>query len=668
MISDEEYYQIIRGRNAGGYNHYFRGLIREITPKMDESIPPICLNGHSMYHLLQRHVSLKKEGKKNRVLSLRSNPLAAAKSNPYFLPRRSTRKNFGKRKSEFDSPAILDVDGIDDDEKQIISHDIKNPMTVIAESDVESEVESKSDPKIDDIANSFDEEANDNHLHFGSSHKLVPPDIGAPDTGPRRSQRLKDKYAVKPRLNMDESNVFVADNLGRLDHVIEIPPSNEPAHDMDDMASIIADGERIDKSNLTDVQRKIIEDALKIARRAKQYENSDQVRISDDYVIDRDIADALQNPEIARSRDDYDEYKMAPYLLRNRIFQGALLKDPAIKDANRFTIKSIHQNQMEFPPYGILRRVLNGVDVKNELETLSLSIRKGVKSGKYSINRDELITYTGDDGVHRICLPPEHRKAIMRWTHTNLLHGGHAGISAVTAEIRRRFYWNGYQRDIHDFVSSCKCQMAKDQPSNKQKEMILFPARSINESVAIDHAGVLPETPDGAQYITTIICRNSDFSKSIPTKSIDAFTTAMNFVMHWVCPYGPPKSILTDNGSDFRSELMNHLCSMIHTDHSFTVAHHASTNGAVERHNKVIKKILRIIGMKKNLNFAKGDSWDLYIPIVDAIHNNQLSRRTRFKLSPNDIFLGRRIRTPLDWELNIKDELYVEDNINPMDT
>ena len=123
---------------------------------------------------------------------------------------------------------------------------------------------------------------------------------------------------------MDESNVFVADNLGRLDHVIEIPPSNEPAHDMDDMASIIADGERIDKSNLTDVQRKIIDDALKIARRAKQYENSDKVQISDDYVIDRDIADALQNAEIARSRDDYDEYQMTPYLLQNRIFQGSL--------------------------------------------------------------------------------------------------------------------------------------------------------------------------------------------------------------------------------------------------------------------------------------------------------------------------------------------------------
>ena len=66
-----------------------------------------------------------------------------------------------------------------DDVKPIISHNIKNPMIAIPESDVDDGVESKSDPKIDNIANSFDEDANDNHLHFGSSHKLVPPDIGA---------------------------------------------------------------------------------------------------------------------------------------------------------------------------------------------------------------------------------------------------------------------------------------------------------------------------------------------------------------------------------------------------------------------------------------------------------------------------------------------------------
>ena len=115
LISDEEYYQVIRGRNAGGYNHYFRGLIREITPKMNESVTTDLFE-RSFYISSAYNVMYlwKKEGKINRVLSLRSNPLAAAKSNPYFLPRRSTRKNFGKRKSEFDSPAILDVDGIDD--------------------------------------------------------------------------------------------------------------------------------------------------------------------------------------------------------------------------------------------------------------------------------------------------------------------------------------------------------------------------------------------------------------------------------------------------------------------------------------------------------------------------------------------------------------------------
>ena len=47
--------------------------------------------------------------------------------------------------------------------------------------------------------------------------------------------------------------------------------------------------------------------------------------------------------------------------------------------------------------------------------------------------------------------------------------------------------------------------MARDSPTDHPKEMKLFPARSINESVAIDHAGPMPETPDGNLYVTTLL-------------------------------------------------------------------------------------------------------------------------------------------------------------------
>ena len=36
---------------------------------------------------------------------------------------------------------------------------------------------------------------------------------------------------------------------------------------------------------------------------------------------------------------------------------------------------------------------------------------------------------------------------------------------------------------------------------------------------------------------------------------------------------------------------------------------------------------------------------------INSVHNNKKSPRTNMKLSPNEIFIGRNIRTPLDFQL-----------------
>lgn len=167
----------------------------------------------------------------------------------------------------------------------------------------------------------------------------------------------------------------------------------------------------------------------------------------------------------------------------------------------------------------------------------------------------------------------------------------------------------------------------------------------------------LPASSGGHYNITSYYDRYSGYIKSVAAKCVDAFTTSVNFVLHWVCTFGPPNSILTVNGSDFRSELFYHLSEMLDTTHKFIVAYQARTNGAVKRFNEVLKKMLRVTGMKKGLDFANSDSWHLYVPVINAIHNNRLSRRTRLKLCPNDIMLGRSIPTIIDWRLNLSNDL-----------
>ena len=356
--------------------------------------------------------------------------------------RRSKRPGFGKRKSaksdESVKSDVAKIESILSPPSKSKSPIISNPMPAPSKADESvSDEEEKRDPDGNPI---------DEPVQYKKMPAMVPPDV-VPADSPRRSSRLKEKYAVKPRRVLDESGIWVTDNLGQLDEIIDVPVLHEKPHDMDDMASLIADGVRVDLHNLTEQQRRNLNSILKAANKAKS--DRESIKLSDKYRIDEDVALALQDPDIPRDRSDFDQYETPDYLLRNRIYQRELLTDPAIKEAHKFTIKSILNNQLEWPEYVILRNHLKSVDVRNEIESLPDGVRRNIKSNKYSLNKDDLIIFTGSDGIHRICLPPEHRKAIIRWTHCNMITGGHAGITAVTEEIKRRFYWSGYQKGYH---------------------------------------------------------------------------------------------------------------------------------------------------------------------------------------------------------------------------
>ena len=344
------------------------------------------------------------------------------------------------------------------------------------------------------------------------------------------------------------------------------------------------------------------------------------------------------------------------YHILNRIYCDELLKDPLMGTLERFERSKIIQNQKEHVIYRIIRRHLEGIDTEDEIKTLPKRLRTEITKGYYKFDVDgDILLYIGKSMKTRICLPPQHRWALIRWYHENEMFGGHgAGINSVIAQIQSKWYWPGYENDIREFIRTCAhCQHGKGIPNRNLGLQSQFNAKEINEWVCIDHVGPLPETTDGKyKYVTTYYDRFSGYTKSIPAHDISAATTAVNFVRFWCCIFGAPIHILTDLGSDFRSEFMDYLCKMIKTDHKYTTSYHAQTDGAVERFNRTMKQQLRCIAMdKKQLHFHRGDSWHLFLPYINCIHNNRIGRRTNFKLCPNEIMIGRRLDTPLDFTM-----------------
>ena len=373
-------------------------------------------------------------------------------------------------------------------------------------------------------------------------------------------------------------------------------------------------------------------------------------------IVEDEVEFEQQNEIEIRGYPDADEPILhgQNYEVPWRVYAEELLKDPEIETLELFNVNKIRQNQEEFVMHKIIRNYLEGVDTRDDIKTLPTRIRNDVvKHNKYSMHGG-LLMYSTAINQHRICLAPEHQKAAMQWLHRNLMYGAHSDANSMIANVKTKFYWPGYDEEIRTYVRQCPvCQKAKGYPNNKLGHMKFFNATYPNESVAIDHVGILPETMDGARYITTYYDRYSGYTKSICVKSIDSFTTATNFLTHWVSVFGPPKEILTDLGWDFRSELFNHLSEQIcGIHHKATTAYHASCNGAVERFNRTLKTALRTISVDKDLDFAEGDSYDLFVAHINSVHNNRASRRTNYKLCPNELMIGRKVETPLDFKLN----------------
>ena len=138
----------------------------------------------------------------------------------------------------------------------------------------------------------------------------------------------------------------------------------------------------------------------------------------------------------------------------------------------------------------------------------------------------------------------------------------------------------------------------------------------------------------GNVYIITCIDHFTKYLEAAATPSFDAETTASFIFNNIVCRYGMIERILTDQGVNFESKLLKHLCRLIGTTKLHSSTYHAPGNGAAERPNKTIKP-----NLAKFVN-DKHDDWDRWLQLAVSAYNN--SYHVSIKMSPHEALFGRK--------------------------
>eukprot|EP00731_Ephydatia_muelleri_P022383 Em0014g974a len=136
--------------------------------------------------------------------------------------------------------------------------------------------------------------------------------------------------------------------------------------------------------------------------------------------------------------------------------------------------------------------------------------------------------------------------------------------------------------------------------------------------------------------------------EAIPLKSIDAEHVAEKLV-ELFARVRIPREILTDQGSNFMSQLLVELCRLLHVKPIRTSPYHPQTDGLVERFNQTLKSMLR------KATAIDGKDWDKLIPYLLFAYREVPQASTGF--SPFELLYGRDVRGPLDilretWEGN----------------
>ncbi len=168
---------------------------------------------------------------------------------------------------------------------------------------------------------------------------------------------------------------------------------------------------------------------------------------------------------------------------------------------------------------------------------------------------------------------------------------------------------------IEKYTAQCfSCAETKDTSTTAPMLEYPLPAGPF-DVVGIDLLQ-LPCSIQGSVYV--LVCFDH-FSRStvlapLPNKS--ATTVAHTIVSHLIFPYTTLRVLLSDNGTEFKNQVLQEICTRFNIQQTFITSHHLGSNGLVERTNRKILEIFR------HLAGHLQETWEDWLSYVTACINN----------------------------------------------
>ena len=111
-------------------------------------------------------------------------------------------------------------------------------------------------------------------------------------------------------------------------------------------------------------------------------------------------------------------------------------------------------------------------------------------------------------------------------------------------------------------------------------------------------------------------------------------------VRHVITRHGAPHRLLSDQGSQFLSKVMQRVYHLLGINKRQTTAYHPQCDGLVERFNRTLTQMLSMVIDTDNTD------WDRMLPLVLFAYNT--SRHTATHFTPFELLYGRQAKLPVE--------------------
>lgn len=251
---------------------------------------------------------------------------------------------------------------------------------------------------------------------------------------------------------------------------------------------------------------------------------------------------------------------------------------------------------------------------------------------------------------HDVILVPESlQREVFKWVHEHRT-AGHWGLESTLQRAKQFFFFPNMASYLEGEVRTCPLCIAKQTKVNHRTGEHVPRRHSYpGERIYIDLIGPMPETNRGFRYILTVLDGFTRFAMAYPLKNKETNTVARTLLEEYICTWGCPVEVHSDQGTEFTSSVFRELMKLLRVNLTFCPVENPQSN-LVERFHRSLNSMFRVFLDREDT------TWDRWLAPAVFCYNTKTCSSTG--QTPFKAMFGREATLPLHLVMEVPQKKY----------